>query len=268
MTIPWIVAGLARYFLLNSLEPPCQNHRSRKHHLKTETESALYLTIMAILRGRKFPRGPASVPNYGAQSHPPPLRITTDEDGTEIVEEMPLASSNEPSRPYEDFKSHFLGHVYPSIDSLRIRWPVFGELSDILVVDDATDPFAPTKPFQLPDSSLHPVANPRVSDISSIKVGIDCLGELSSYTFRECECEDIENDDGTVQKDCHCGIYYRKPDPVLVVGDNEGSAIAMENLILTLCHRISVFLGVSPRLHSAFDSIPLFFPFLGKRSPL
>ena len=90
-----------------------------------------------------------------------------------------------------------IGYLHPSQDSLRIRWPVFGELSDIQVLDDPRDTNSATKPYlNDKDGSFHAVSDSAVTDppCSQTTIYVDCLNEYSSLTFENCDCPYVEPD--------------------------------------------------------------------------
>ncbi|KAF1809292.1 hypothetical protein P152DRAFT_476634 [Eremomyces bilateralis CBS 781.70] len=81
--------------------------------------------------------------------------------------------------------------------SLRIRWPILGELSDIMVIDDPTDAFSPERPLQLPDDSFHLVANAIALEppISFVMVKLDCLDYYPFECSEACQCDGKYKDD-------------------------------------------------------------------------
>jgi hypothetical protein len=153
---------------------------------------------------------------------------------------------NEAPQPADHYRGQAnAGHLYPSQDSLRIRWPVFAELHDIMVIDDPLDASSPAKPFQASDGRFHQAAYSAVTNppCSSLEVGVDCLGQYAEETFGYCECEfaDEEGAEGA----CTCEGVYHEPNPIHVTGKGKEGAVTIEDVILTL----------SPYLRSLKDDI-------------
>jgi hypothetical protein len=149
---------------------------------------------------------------------------------------------SEPPQPASHYRGQpNAGFLYASQDLLRIHWPIFGELSDIMVLDDPTDAHSDARPFQLPDGSLHPVAEAAITDphCCSIEIGLACLPELSFATMDDCaeDCdqwktEDRLGEDGEIN--CSCGAYYRAPERKKVVATPKRSAVTLKDFITTL----------------------------------
>ena len=108
-----------------------------------------------------------------------------------------------------------------NLSFFRLRWPAFGPIADIMVMDDATDTTSPLVPFQTMSAdgtvTLHPLADEplTIRPVSSMSVYIEALEYYSSswWDFH------IDDSPGVEKKDCPCGCrrpIYQAPGPVLV----------------------------------------------------
>jgi len=164
--------------------------------------------------------------------------------------------SNTPLRTFEDYQASAdpSDNVYFSLDSFRIRWPIFGELSDIMVIDDPTDASSTARPFKTADG-WHPIAAAPVSypPISATQISVFALENWAVWADEQCwycECEECHHaiegqlapvhcrgrnpvDDGEgddLPDCCDCPGRYRAPDPILVTNP-EGGAVTILDVI-------------------------------------
>lgn len=106
----------------------------------------------------------------------------------------------------------------------RLRWTAFGPITDVAVLDDATDAASPTTPFQTTSVDgttilLHPLADEPLTlrPVATMSVELDALNYYSSswWDFHIDDWEDEEEE----KTDCPCGCerpVYQAPGPILV----------------------------------------------------
>ncbi|KAJ9653596.1 hypothetical protein H2201_009126 [Coniosporium apollinis] len=126
---------------------------------------------------------------------------------------------------------------YFSLDCYRIRWPVFGELSDILVLDDPADASSTARPFKTAEG-WHPVAAAPVSHppFSSTKISIFNLENHEEYEKECCHCwDEMDENDDEANDDmlANCPDHYHAPKPILVTSP-EGGAVTVRDVVITV----------------------------------
>ncbi len=177
-------------------------------------------------------------------THAPPATGSSDsgDSATPSVSDTPLRTYEEyqelygkavpqtPLRAFEDYHDSNTG-CYFSFDSFRIRWPVFGGLTDIMVIDDPTDASSTARPLRTAEG-WHPAANAPVSypPISATKISSDELDSRAELTLldwcgrsEDCPRNDLPFDEAVrVPERCDCEFRYYAPEQVLVTNPDGG----------------------------------------------